>query len=550
MIRRKLTVFALVPLFACGPADEPATETASDAEPRASESSYGTRLGAVDVPEGCSAEATAALQQGLALLHNMTYEGSREAFGQAAADDPACALAHWGEAMTWIHPLWSDPPGEEEWAAGEAAIYRARELGPADGRSMAWIDAAAAYYGAGRGDSERPNLEALADGWQAAHDRYPEDREAAAFHALSQLALVDPADRTYAIQVAAGAVAESVLAAHPDHPGAHHYVIHAYDYPPLAGRAEAAARGYADVAPAVPHALHMPSHIFTRLGLWEESIDWNTRSAAAAKAHPAGDAISLHYLHALDYLAYARLQRAEDEAADEVAATTAALEGPLQTHGASAYTLAAVPARVELERNDWEAAAALEARAAEFAWDRFPQMEAITWFARGIGAARSDDVAAAREAAARLKTLRDAVPATAGYWATQVEIQRLAVEAWAEWAEGDSEEALATMQESADLEASTEKHPITPGEVLPARELYGDMLLEAGRYYEAIEAYEQALARSPNRFRSLYGAGRAAELAGDSDSAAAWYGQLLSLVVGDGEGRSEVEHARSVVGSA
>ena len=391
MMRRILFGLVAVPVLACGPAEEPAPEVASEVEQPVHESSYGTHLGSVDVPGGCSADATVALEQGLSLLHSMTYEGSREAFGEAAAADPACALAHWGEAMTRIHPLWSDPPGEEAWAAGEAAIVRAGELGVDDGRSQAWIEAAAAYYGAGRGDSERPNLEAFAHGWQTAHDRFPEDGEAAAFHALSQLALVDPADRTYAIQLAAGAVAESVLAAHPDHPGAHHYVIHAYDYPPLAGKAEAAARGYADVAPAVPHALHMPSHIFTRLGLWDESIDWNTRSAAAAKAHPVGDAISLHYLHALDYLAYARLQRAEDAAADEVAATTAALEGPLQTHGASAYTLAAVPARVALERNDWEGAAALEARDAEFAWDRFPQMEAITWFGRGIGAARAGD---------------------------------------------------------------------------------------------------------------------------------------------------------------
>ncbi len=545
---RRLLIAVLTPLLACGPAGEPESDTVPTTETVA-ESSYGTRLGSVDVPDGCSAEATGALQDGLALLHNMTYEGAREAFGEAVAADPACALAYWGEAMTRIHPLWSDPPGEEAWESGQEAIDRARELGAGD-RARAWIEAATAYYAAGRGDSERPNLAAFASGWQTAHERFPDDGEAAAFHALSQLALVDPADRTYAVQLAAGAVAESVLAAHPDHPGAHHYVIHAYDYPPLAGKAEAAARGYADVAPAVPHALHMPSHIFTRLGLWEESIDWNTRSAAAAKAHPAGDAVSLHYLHALDYLAYARLQRAEDGAADEVAATTAALEGPLQTHGASAYTLAAVPARVAMERNDWEAAAALEARESEFAWDRFPQMEAITWFGRGIGAARAGDAVAARQAAERLEALRDAVPATAGYWATQVEIQRLAVEAWATWAEGDTEKALATMQESADLEATTEKHPITPGEVLPARELYGDMLREAGQYDAAIAAYEQALARSPNRFRSLYGAGRAAELAGEADAAAAWYGQLLDLVVGDGEGRPEVEHARAVVGSA
>jgi tetratricopeptide (TPR) repeat protein len=338
-----------------------------------------------------------------------------------------------------------------------------------------------------------------------------------------------------------------VLAANPDHPGAYHYVIHAYDYPPLADKAEKAARGYADVAPAVPHALHMPSHIFTRLGLWEESIDWNTRSAAAAKAHPAEGAVSLHYLHALDYLAYARLQRAEDSAADEVAATTAALEGPFQTHGASAYTLAAVPARVALERENWEAAAALEAGSTEFAWDRFPQMEAITWFARGIGAARAGDAAAARRALERLEELHAAVPPTAAYWATQVEIQRLAVQAWTELAEGAAEAALATMQASAALEAATEKHPITPGEVLPARELLGDMLRETGRYEEAIEAYEQALERSPNRFRSLFGAGKAAELAGDPDSAAEWYRQLLELVIGDGEGRPAVEHAKQVV---
>lgn len=543
MTERRFLVAVLSFTVACGPSGEPA----SDETTQVAASAYGTHLGSVSVPGGCTEEASRSLEQGLALLHSMTYEGSREAFGEAATSDPDCALAAWGEAMTWIHPLWSDPPGEEAWSAGEAAIARARELGSDDDRTMAWIDAAAAYYEAGRGDSERPNLRAFADAWMHVHDRFPEDEEAAALHALSQLALVDPADRSYAIQLAAGAVAESVLAANPDHPGAYHYVIHAYDYPPLAEKAEKAARGYADVAPAVPHALHMPSHIFTRLGLWEESIDWNTRSAAAAKTHPAGDAISLHYLHALDYLAYARLQRAEDAAADEVAATTAALEGPFQTHGASAYTLAAVPARVALERDDWEAAAALEARVGEFAWDRFPQMEAITWFARGIGAARAGDATAARWAAARLEDLRDAVPSTAGYWATQVEIQRLAVEAWAAWAEGDKEGALGIMEESSDLEASTEKHPITPGEVLPARELLGDMLRDTGRNEEAIAAYEQALERSPNRFRSLFGAGRAAELAGDPESAAEWYRQLLELVIGDGQGRPAVEHAKQVV---
>lgn len=534
--------------LACAPGDDAGPGSRADAG-RAGAAGYGERVGAVDLPADCADEAVPHLERGLALLHSMTYEGAREAFAAAADADPGCALAPWGEAMSWIHPLWNDPPSEEAFAAGAAVVERARAAGAASGRAGAWVDAVAAYYEAGRRESERPNLEAFAAGWKAAHERFPDDPEAALFRSLSGLALADPSDKSYGVQLASGAVAESVLAAHPDHPGAHHYVIHAYDYPPLAERAEAAARGYADLAPEVPHALHMPSHIFTRLGQWEESIEWNARSAEAAAAHRVDGAVAMHQLHALDYLAYGHLQRAEDAKAAEVALTVAKLEGPFQVTLAGAYALAAVPARLALEREDWETAAGLDPRAADFPWERFPAMEAIGWFAKGIGAARSGDAAGGNAAAARLAELRDAIPSGSAYWATQVEIQRLAVLAWTRLAEGDRDAALATMRESADLEATTEKHPVTPGEILPARELLGDMLREMGRYEEAIAAYEAALERSPNRFRGLYGAGRAAELGGDREAAAAWYGKLLEVVAPGADDRPEIAHAREVVGA-
>jgi len=506
---------------------------------------YGDQLGSVQLPVSCNEAARPHLERGLALLHHMTYEGAEQAFAAAAEADPQCGMGYWGQALTFIHPLWSDPPTAAKFEKGEALVDTAEHLASKTEKERAYLAAVAAYFAAGRNRNETENLARFEQAWEAVHQQYPDDPEAASFYALAHLAVADPGDKTYPKQKRAGAILEQVLAQVPDHPGAHHYTIHAYDVPALAEQALAVARHYGEVAPAVPHALHMPTHIFTRLGLWDESIAWNKRSAAAALNHPIGEATSLHYLHALDYLAYAYLQRAEDQKAAQVLETLTALEGPFLVEIATPYTLAAVPARIALERQDWAAAASLEPRMPRaYPWDQFPAVEAITHFARALGAARSNDTQGARRALDRLAALHEQAAATSAYWAKQVEIQHLAAAAWLVYEEGNQDEALVTMSKAAALEASTEKHPVTPGEVLPARELLGDMLLAMGRYEEAQAAYETALERSPNRLNSLYGAGRSAEWQGNRQEAAHYYHTLAELTANADTELAPLRHAR------
>ncbi len=504
-----------------------------------------SRLGAVQFPVSCSDAARQHIDEGLALLHHMTYEDALESFASASQAEPDCAISYWGQAMTYIHPLWSDPPSDANFTRGRELVAQAKARGDKTAREDAYIAAIAAYYAVDRSGPEARNLVAWDQGWQSAHEQYPDDPEAALFYALSQVATADPNDKTFTQQARAGALAEAILAKYPDHPGAHHYVIHAYDYPPLAEKALAVARKYGNVAPDVPHALHMPSHIFTRLGLWPESISWNTRSAAAAMAHAQPGVVSNHYLHAFDYLVYAYLQRAQDQKARAIVAQMRPLKGPFNQQISSPYSLAAGPARVALERQDWSAAAKLEPRTPDgYPWDKTPAMEAITHFARALGAARMGDATVANASLARLEVLRDQATKPSAYWGKQVEIQRLAALAWLTFTTGKRNEGLALMQKAAELEASTEKHPVTPGEVLPARELLGDMLLEVDQHSEALAAYTAALARSPNRLNSLYGAGRAAEKANDAPQATLFYQALLEQTA-DADTRLErVEHAR------
>lgn len=506
---------------------------------------YGDKLGTVNFSVSCSEQAQQLMERGVALLHHMTYESAQRVFEAASAADPDCALAYWGQAMSLIHPLWSDPPSQAGFERGHALVKEAKTRGERTERERAYIAALEAYYAQGWNRDERANLASFEEGWEKVYRRFPKDLEAACFYALAHMATADPADKTYAKQRRAGAIAEEVRGQVPDHPGAHHYIIHAYDYPVLAEKALPAARSYGKIAPDVPHALHMPTHIFTRLGFWQESITMNKRSAVAALKHPVGDAISLHYLHALDYLAYAYLQRAEDQKAMQVLDTLEALKGPLQPHTASAYTLAVVPARLALERQQWADATSLDPRTpSHYPWDRYPAMEAITHFARALGAARNGNGQMAREALDKLAVLRERTAETSAYWAKQVEIQRLSAMAWLAYEEGQQEGALDIMRRAAELEASTEKHPVTPGEVLPSRELLADMLLHMGRHKQAQAEYEAALERSANRFNSLYGAGRAAELAGDKKEARTYYQRLSDLASQADTQRPRLQHAR------
>lgn len=509
---------------------------------------YGEQLGTVTMPFDCDGKALMHAKRGLALLHNMTYGGAQKQFVMAAEMDPNSPVGYWGQAMTIIHPLWSDPPDADEFKEGSMMVAQARKRVVNSGKAKAMVEAVGAYYDLGREGSEKDNLAAFEQGWQKAYAQYPDDPEIICLTALSMLGTASPDDKTYAKQKEAITMLKPVLAEVADHPGAHHYTIHASDYPPLASGALDVARSYGKIAPAVPHALHMPTHIFTRLGLWPDSIAMNARSADAALLHPAGDRVSLHYLHALDYQAYAYLQRGEYAKAEEVVRTMRSIEQPIQPHVASAYTLAAAPARLVLERQQWTAAASLKPQVpADYPWERFPAMEALTYFARAIGAARSGDGAAARKDIAMMDELYTAEVKKSAYWAKQVDIQRMSARAWLAYEEGDREEGLSLMRKAADLEATTEKHPVTPGEVLPARELYADMLRAAGMHKEAIDAYAAALERSPNRFNSLYGAGRSAEMLGDRETARTYYGQLLEITADDATGEN-LDAARKYYG--
>ncbi len=469
-------------------------------------------LGKVDLPTSCEAAANAEVQRGLSLLHHMMYEDAAAAFSSAAQRQPGCAMAYWGQSMALVHPLWSDPPDAEKFRTGAALAAKALAQPGITARERAYIEAVVAYYSPGKSAREKPNLEAFDVAWTKVQAQSPEDPEAALFHALGLLATADPADKTYARQKRAGALIESVFKRFPDHPGAHHYLIHAYDVPPLAPRALAIAREYGTIAPDVPHALHMPSHIFTRLGYWQESIDWNLKSAAAALRQPVAGAVSIHYLHALDYLAYAYLQSNQDARAEAILTTMRQLRPPVQVELAAAYALAAIPARLALERRDWERAASIRPREPDwYPWDGVPAVEAISQFARALGAVHTGNAPLARECLVRLALLRDEATKSSTYWGTQVEIQRLSALAWLQFSEGTRDTALDTLRRAAALESSTEKHPVTPGEVLPARELLADMLFEVRDFAAAEKEYENMLVRSPNRAHSVKGRIRAEE---------------------------------------
>ena len=546
-------VVACAPDAEAPPDDESAASDFSTTHAAQVRDARGSSMGTVVLAPTCDEAATSELRHGLALLHNMTYSEAGSAFRAAADADADCGLAYWGMAMTYVHPLWPDVPSDEQLTRGWALLQEARSKGLATPREEAYVDALEAYYRDGADRSEKARLASYADAWAEVHAEHPADPEAALFTALAKIATAPASDTTFQHQIEAGSIAERVLEAIPDHPGAHHYIIHAFDVPPLAERALPVARSYDDVAPENSHALHVTSHIFTRRGHWEESIEFNRRAADAAWEAPVNGQVSMHHLHAMDYLVYAHLQRGADEEAAALAEHVAGLTDPVMDHAGTAYALAAIPARLALERRRWDAAAALPPRPSPaIQWDKYPHIEAITHFARALGQARTGDVEAARESVDRLVVLKEEAAELPGAydWATQVEIQALAARASIALAEGRTEEAVALMKEAAALEATTQKNPVTPGEVLPAAELLGDMLVELGRYEEALDAYRTVLERSRNRFHALHGAALAAERAGDRALAARYYRQLLD-VAAPSSGRTEVlERARAFLETA
>jgi tetratricopeptide (TPR) repeat protein len=447
-------------------------------------------------------------------------------------------MAPWGVAMSVWYPLW-DPPSAAALKEGADAVQKARAIGGKTDRERDYIGAIAAFYTDVETRDHRTRALAYEAAMEQLYRKYPEDREAAVFYALALNATQLPTDKTYGNVLKAGQILERVFAEQPGHPGVAHYLIHSYDYAPLGTRGLDAARRYAKIAPSAPHALHMPSHIFTRLGLWPEAIQSNIDSARAAK--PDGDAQG--QLHAMDYMAYAHLQLGQDAKARRVVDDTVAFGRIERETGATAYAQASIPARYALERRRWSEAAALPVIGRP---DRFTHVVGISYFARGLGAARSGDAAGARREIERLQVLREALlSAKQGYWADQVEVQRRAAAGWLARAEGKNEEALALVRSAADLEDSTEKRPVTPAPVLPARELLGDLLMELGQPGPALREYEASLQREPNRFNGLYGAGRAAELAGELAKAKAFYARVVALGTDADTERPELAAARA-----
>ena len=495
-------------------------------------------LGKVSFPTSCDPKVQPAFERAVAMLHSFWYSAGEQAFRDVLKDDPGCAIATWGIASILMsNPLagqGASPKGAE---AAQVALDEGRRIGAKTERERDYIEAAAAYYQDFAKRSERERQVARARAYETVAQRYPADDEAQIFMALYAAATQTQADQTYAAYLKAAAILEEQFRKYPDHPGVAHYLIHSYDAPPIAGKGLVAARRYAGIAPDAPHALHMPSHIFTRVGAWQESAATNLRSREVARAGNEPD----EAYHASDYLVYAYLQLARDADARRAIDEAMKVQG-ITPRFIAPYAIAAMPARYVFERGAWSEAAALRPLGSNY-----PFVEAITHFARSVGEARSGDLAAARADAERLQALQAALAAANnGYWATEVEVQRLAATAWIALGEGNADEALRGMRAAADLEDRNEKHIVTPGRIVPARELLGDMLLEAGQPAAALREFEASQQREPNRFRNYSGSARAAEMAGDRAKAAAYSKKLLELARDADSPRPELARARTL----
>jgi tetratricopeptide (TPR) repeat protein len=507
-------------------------------------------LGAVHFDVSCAAEVSDDFDAAVALLHHMQYEESRAAFERIAEADAKCGMAHWGIAMTLFQPLWPERPGPAELQRGREEVRKARELGTGTDREADLVTAVAAFFREPDTAEWWTRVRHWSEAMNRAYTARPDDMETAALYALSQLAVGQVAPDRMAYQGRAAAVLLGLYEREPTHPGAIHYTIHANDVDTRAGESLEVVRSYSNIAPEVPHALHMPTHIFVRLGKWPEVIEWNRKSAAAALRFPAADGISHHYPHALDYLVYAYLQRGEDEPARVIVEEVLAREEPFQATFISAFHLAAMPARYAVERRVWdEARAVTPVTPASVAWERFWWPESLSWFARGLGAVHGGDAGEAERAERRMIELRDAARAAGEEgFADYIEVDRRVLAAWRAHRAGQSERALDLAREAVRLETATQKHPVTPGALYPAHEALGDLLLDLKRPQEALAAYEGSLATWPGRFNSLVGAARAARAAGLDNKAHDHYRALLEVSSGADSNRPAVAEARQFLG--
>jgi hypothetical protein len=510
----------------------------------------GEKLGTVHFATSCNEVAQKDFNRAVALLHSFQFSRAIEGFNAVLGEDATCGIAYWGIALSdWSNPFAAGMKDKGQLQAGRENAERGKKAGAKTERERAYLAAAGKLYADFDSTPQRERLIAYRDAMEEVAAKYPEDHEAQIFYALALAASEDPADKTYAGRLKAGAILEKLFEEEPSHPGLAHYIIHTYDVPALAGRALVAAQRYSEIAPDAPHALHMPSHTFTRTGYWQESIDSNIAAAAAARR----EGQVAEELHASDYEIYAYLQTGQDEAArrvlDSLPEIASRFDPKAVISGAASpatgyFALAAIPARYALERRDWKQATQLSLRETSF-----PYTEAMTWFARGLGAARLGQAATANESATELQQIRKRLlKADENYWARQVEIQELAVRAWSALAADKKEEALRQMKSAAELEDGTEKSAVTPGPLAPARELLGEMLLEMNEPAQALEQFEATLKKEPGRLRALYGAAHAAQLSGNRDGSQRYFRELLKVCRrADKPGRSEVLEAERAI---
>ncbi len=509
------------------------------------------KLGVVDFPVSCTPAAQKEFNRAMALFHSFWFDPAKQSFAKVLEHDPECGLAHWGIAIMAMGNPFAWPPNPKALEAGAAALAEAQRVGAKSERERDYIAALAEFFKDWQTAEHRPRAVALEQAMERLAARYPEDAEAQILYALLLDVTALPTDKTFANQLKAASILTPLLEKHPEHPGVAHYLIHTYDYAELAEKGLPAARVYAKIAPSVPHALHMPSHIFSRLGLWPEMVESNRASYHAAKGELTEATLNIgtyDALHAMDYMVFAHLQRAQDKAAQALLDEIAGIRKVNVENFVAAYAFASIPARFALERGDWQQAAGLQLSPPDLTWSKFPQAEAILVFARGLGAARAGDAAAARRDLDRLRALKEAmVAAKLDYWAGQTEFQIKTVDAWIAFVEGRRDQALASMRAAADLEDKSDKHPVTPGNVAPTRELLAEMLLALERPGEALAEFERSLKRDPNRFRSLHGAVRAAGAAGKLDAAREHYAQLAALAGDRDTDRPELAQARELV---
>jgi hypothetical protein len=498
-------------------------------------------VGTVSFETSCAPAVKAPFNRAVAELHSFWFPEARAGFEGVLKTDPACAIAYWGIALThWGNPF-AGLRAPQAIAAGKAAIEKGQTTGSPTPREKGYIDAVAGLFSSADPGTQRARVLAYEKATEAVAAQNPNDTEARIFWALAIDQTALPTDKSFAQNLRAAELLEPLYKKMPNHPGLAHYIIHTYDVPALAEKALPAARAYADIAPAVPHALHMPSHTFTRVGLWKESVATNIKSAAEAeKTGGVGEA-----LHALDYQTYAYLQMAQDTQAKAALdhAMTAGAAPASGAGGGNSFAMAAIPARYAMERLQWADAMILTVRPAPTT----PYTEAMTHFARALGAARAGKPAEAAPDIARLKAIHDReLELKDAYWAEQVDIQRRVAEAWVAYANGQKDEGISLLAAAADAEDLTDKSAVTPGPLAPARELYGFMLLEAGRAKDALSAFEAVTKKEPNRFLALYGAGKAAEAAKQPVKAKGYYRQIVKICADAGPDRPELVYARKM----